>query len=183
MKVLLASASPRRKELLKELIQEFNVETYPTDENFLGETPEETVKEIALRKLNAVPNKERYDLIIASDTLVYREGVYYGKPKDYSDAVRMLTELEGVTHVVSSGLALYYQGSVESYAVSTLVTFNSMSREQIEDSLNSYYCLDKAGAYAVQDGVVVKSYEGSYTSVVGLPLEKLKDILKEKKII
>ena len=106
MKVLLASASPRRKELLKELIQEFNVETYPTDENFLGETPEETVKEIALRKLNAVPNKERYDLIIASDTLVYREGVYYGKPKDYSDAVRMLTELEGVTHVVSSGLAL-----------------------------------------------------------------------------
>ena len=58
-----------------------------------------------------------------------------------------------------------------------------MSREQIEDYLNSYYCLDKAGAYAVQDGVVVKSYEGSYTSVVGLPLEKLKDILKEKKII
>ena len=183
MKVLLASASPRRKELLKELIEEFNIETYPTDENFLGETPEATVKEIALRKLNAVPQKDRYDLIIASDTLVYREGVYYGKPKDYSDALRMLTELEGVTHVVCSGLALYYKGKVETHAISTLVTFNPMSREQIEDYLNSYYCLDKAGAYAVQDGVVVKSYEGSYTNVVGLPLEKLKEILEEKKII
>jgi len=183
MKVLLASASPRRKELLKEVISEFSIETYPTDENFLGETPEATVKEIALRKLNAVPNKERYDLIIASDTLVYRNGVYYGKPKDYSDAVRMLSELEGVTHVVCSGLALYYKGEVESYAVSTLVTFNAMSRQQIEEYLNSYYCLDKAGAYAVQDGVVVKKYEGSYTNVVGLPVEKLKEILLEKKII
>ena len=101
MKVLLASQSPRRKELLKELINDFTVETYPADENFLGDTPQDTVKEIALRKLKAVPQMDRYDLIIASDTLVYKDGVYYGKPKDRADAIRMISELEGKTHQVS----------------------------------------------------------------------------------
>ena len=183
MKVLLASGSPRRKELLKELFEEFNIETYPTNEDFLGETPQDTVKEIALRKLCAVPNKERYDLIIASDTLVYRNETYYGKPKDIDDAIRMLSELQGVTHVVCSGIALYYKGEIDCCAESTLVTFKSMSRQQIIDYLNSYYCLDKAGAYAVQDGVVVEKIDGSYTNVVGLPLERLREILREKKII
>lgn len=183
MKVLLASASPRRRELLKEIIKEFEIETYSTNENFLGTTPQETVKEIALRKLQAVPSKERYDLIIASDTLVYRNGTYYGKPKDRDDAIRMLLELEGVSHVVCSGIAISYLGKIECYADTTLVTFNAMSREQIEEYLNSYNCMDKAGAYAVQDGVVVKKYEGSYTNVVGLPTEMLTEILKEKKII
>ena len=181
MKVLLASASSRRKELLKEIIQEFDIETYPTNENFLGSTPQETVKEIALRKLLAVPQKDRYDLIIASDTLVYKDGIYYGKPKDMDDAIRMLTELQGDTHVVCSGIALYYKGNIECHAETTLVTFKDMSREQIVEYLNSYYCLDKAGAYAVQDGVVVKKYEGSYSNVVGLPIEKLKLILTKKK--
>ena len=183
MKVLLASGSPRRKELLKEIIKDFNIETYPTNEDFLGDTPEDTVKEIALRKLKAVPQKSRYDVIIASDTLVYKDGIYYGKPKDREDAIRMLEELQGVTHIVCSGIALYYQDIIECYADSTLVTFKQMSREQIEQYLDSYHCLDKAGAYAVQDGVVVKDIEGSYTNVVGLPIEKLIKILKEKEII
>ncbi len=183
MKVLLASQSPRRKELLKELIPEFNVETYPADENFLGETPQDTVREIALRKLDAVPQKNRYDLIIASDTLVYKDGVYYGKPKDRDDAVRMLCELEGKTHEVCSSLAIYCKGEIESHSVTTLVTFKKMTIQDIVDYLDSHYCYDKAGAYAVQDGVVVKEYEGSYTNIVGLPLEKLSEILKEKNVI
>lgn len=183
MKVLLASASPRRKELLKEVIKDFSVEAFPANEDFLGASPEETVKEISLRKLVAVPEKERYDLIIASDTLVYKDGKYYGKPKDRADAVRMLEELEGKDHTVCSGLALYFEGSVETHAVSTVVTFRSLSRQEIEEYIDTHYCLDKAGAYAVQDGVVVKSYNGSYSNIMGLPLEKLREILKEKKII
>lgn len=183
MKVLLASQSPRRKELLKELINDFTVETYPADENFLGDTPQDTVKEIALRKLKAVPQMDRYDLIIASDTLVYKDGVYYGKPKDRADAIRMISELEGKTHQVCSSLAIYYKGSIESHSVTTDVTFYKMTMDEIVDYIDNHYCLDKAGAYAVQDGVVVEKYDGSYTNVVGLPLEKLSEILKEKNII
>ncbi|MBQ8178174.1 MAG: septum formation protein Maf [Clostridia bacterium] len=183
MKVLLASQSPRRKELLKELIQDFNVETYPADENFLGETPQDTVREIALRKLNAVPQKDRYDLIIASDTLVYKDGVYYGKPKDRDDAIRMLSELQGKIHQVCSSLAIYYKGVTESHSVTTLVTFKQMTLQDITDYLDSHYCYDKAGAYAVQDGVVVEKYDGSYTNIVGLPIEKLTEILREKNVI
>ncbi|MBO5775983.1 MAG: septum formation protein Maf [Clostridia bacterium] len=183
MKVLLASQSPRRKELLKTVLPEFAVESYPADERFKGVTPEETVKEIALRKLVAVENPERYDLIIASDTLVYKDGVYYGKPVDEQDAVSMLKELEGKTHVVVSGLAISYKGERECYSVSTNVTFHKMSEEDIYNYLHTHYCYDKAGAYAVQDGVVVERYEGSYTNIVGLPMEKLTEILKEKKII
>lgn len=183
MKVLLASASPRRKELLNEVFCDFKVETYPANEDFLGDTPQATVKEIAFRKLDAVPQKERFDVIISSDTLVYKDGKYYGKPKDRNQAIEMLLELEGRTHVVCSGVALYVNGNVEVFAESTLVTFNSMSREQIEEYSDNHYCLDKAGAYAIQDGVVVKEIVGSYSNVVGLPVEKLKEILKEKKII
>lgn len=183
MRVLLASKSPRRKELLKELIENFEVKVFPTDENFLGESPQATVKEIALRKLNAVEDKNKYDLIIASDTLVFKDGVYYGKPKDREDAIRMLSELEGKHHLVCSAIALYYNGEIETHAVTTKVIFNDMSLAEIERYVDNYNCLDKAGAYAVQDGVVVKEFEGSYSNVVGLPLEKLSEILKGKKII
>ncbi len=183
MRVLLASKSPRRKELLKELIENFEVKVFPADENFLGESPQATVKEIALRKLNAVEDKESYDLIIASDTLVYKDGVYYGKPNDREDAIRMLKELEGDTHFVCSALAIYFNGKTETHAVTTKVKFHDMDTHDIEAYVDNYYCLDKAGAYAVQDGVVVKEYEGSYTNVVGLPLEKLREILREKRII
>lgn len=183
MRVLLASKSPRRKELLKELLDDFDVKVFSADENFLGKTPQETVKEISLRKLRAVDCKDDYDLIIASDTLVFKDGVYYGKPKDRNDAIRMLKELEGKTHLVCSGIAIYYGGVEEAYAVTTGVTFYPMTEGQIENYLDTHYCLDKAGAYAVQDGVVVKEFNGSYTNVVGLPLEKLKEIFEGKNIL
>ncbi len=183
MKILLASKSPRRKELLKEVFNDFTVESYDANEDFLGATPQETVKEIALRKLNAVANKSRFDLIIASDTLVYKDGVYYGKPKDTDDAVRMLKELENDTHVVCSGLAIYYKGKVIVDAETTSVTFHSMSESDIKAYLDNHYCLDKAGAYAAQDGIVVKEFKGSYSNVIGLPLERLKEILEKNEII
>ena len=82
-----------------------------------------------------------------------------------------------------SAIALYYNGEIETHAVTTKVIFNDMSLAEIESYVDNYNCLDKAGAYAVQDGIVVKEFDGSYSNVVGLPLEKLSEILKEKKII
>lgn len=179
MRILLASKSPRRYELLKTLVPDFTVETYPSDEDFIGATPEETVTEIARRKLAAVPSPERFDVVIACDTLVYKDGVYYGKPADRADAVRMLTELEGKTHVVVSGLWVLHGGIAEHVAERSYVTFKPMSLTDITEYLDTHYCLDKAGAYAVQDGVVVASLEGSYTNVMGLPTEALKKILDD----
>lgn len=179
MEVLLASKSPRRYELLKTLVPDFKVETYPSDENYVGLTPEETVIEIARRKLVAVPLPERYDVVISCDTLVYKDGKYYGKPVDFADAVRMLTELEGKTHVVVSGLWVWHKGTCSHVAERSYVTFKHMSEDQIKEYLDTHYCLDKAGAYAVQDGVVVSSLDGSYTNVMGLPTEALKKILDD----
>ncbi len=177
MRVLLASKSPRRHELLRTLVPTFNIETYPSDEQYIGKSPEETVTEIARRKLMAVPSPERYDVVIACDTLVYKDGKYYGKPRDYADAVRMLTELEGKTHIVVSGLWVWHSGTAEHVAVRSTVTFKSMTHAEIEEYLQTHYCLDKAGAYAVQDGIVVDKIDGSYNNVMGLPTEALTQIL------
>lgn len=178
MKVLLASASPRRRELIKKLFEEFDVAAYPADENYKGETPEDTVKTIALRKLAAVTASEAYDLVVASDTLVYMDGKYYGKPADEAEAVKMLGELSGRTHTVYSSVAVRYKGETYTATDATRVTFRVLGREEIARYVAAYDCLDKAGAYAVQDGVTVASYEGSYDNVVGLPTEKLRSLIK-----
>lgn len=177
MKVLLASASPRRRELLKKIFNEFDAATYPADENYKGATPEATVKEIALRKLAAVPDPERYDIVIASDTLVYADGKYYGKPHDEEEAGAMLAELSGRAHEVYSAVAVNYRGKVAVAVDSTKVVFRDLTEDDIACYVNDYECLDKAGAYAIQDGVTVERYVGSYDNVVGLPTEKLRSLL------
>lgn len=174
MRVLLASNSPRRRELLKYLTSEFDVNAFSADENFKGKTPEETVTEIALRKLYAAkPEFCDYDVVIASDTLVYMDGKYYGKPRDVSAAIGMLSELSGKTHTVYSAVAVMKNGKVSTATEATKVTFKALSEKDIREYVSTHQVLDKAGAYAVQDGVLVKGYSGSYTNIVGLPLEKL----------
>lgn len=177
MKVLLASASPRRKELLQEIIRDFDIKVFPCDESFVGATPEETVLGVAKEKMNAVMNKEDYDLIITCDTLVYMDNKYYGKPTDKNVAFRMLKELSGNVHQVVSGLVVYYKGGVTAHAVTSKVKFKSLTDSEIHSYIDNYNPLDKAGAYAIQDSVVVDSYKGSYNNIVGLPTEKLKEIL------
>ena len=177
MKVLLASASPRRRELIKKLFDEFDVAAYPADENYKGATPEDTVSTIASRKLAAVTASEAYDLVVASDTLVYMDGKYYGKPSDEAEAVSMLTELSGRTHTVYSAVAVRYKGKTYTAIDATRVLFRDLTPDEIRNYVSSHDCLDKAGAYAVQDGVTVASYEGSYDNVVGLPTEKLRSLI------
>lgn len=174
MRVLLASNSPRRRELLKYLVPEFDVKAFSADENFKGGSPEETVSEIAFRKLSAAEKEfGNYELVIAADTLVYMDGRYYGKPRDRADAVRMLGELSGKTHTVYSAIAVRLNGKILRAVEATEVTFKKLGASEISDYIDTHPVTDKAGAYAVQDGVVVAGYKGSYTNIVGLPLEKL----------
>jgi MAF protein len=173
LKILLASKSPRRRELLKRLYPDFDVCSTDVDENsdILG--PEERVKEIALRKLSAVKNSANYDLVIAADTLVYLDGEYFGKPKDDADARRILEKLNGKTHTVASGVALKTGDKISAFAAVSKVRFKKLSGSEIENYVGSGRLRDKAGAYAIQDGVVVESYDGEYENIMGLPVREL----------
>ncbi|HOB64219.1 MAG TPA: Maf family protein [Clostridia bacterium] len=181
--ILLASRSPRRRELLKNIVGEFDVMAPEADESEVRETPGETALAVAEAKLKAVPNPEGYDAVIVCDTLVYLDGVYYGKPKDEADAKRMLKELSGKTHTVVSGFIVWAKGKEVRQAVTSYVTFKKLSEPEIEDYVRTERPLDKAGSYGAQDGKLVEKIEGSYTNVVGLPVEALTDALAELKII
>ena len=154
-KVLLCSASPRRRELLHKIVRDFSVTKSDAEEHSRYRKPYLRVMDLAKEKGRSVSVEDC--VVIASDTLVYRRGNYYGKPKDRADAVRMLSELSGVTHAVYTGVYLRKEGKEILFYDKALVCFKRLSREEIEGYLDGYSPLDKAGAYGVQDGVVVKS--------------------------
>ncbi|MDR0696014.1 MAG: Maf family protein [Christensenellaceae bacterium] len=178
MRILLASESPRRKELLKAIFLSFDVYKTCIDENYEGLMPEDTVKEIAKRKLRvAVEKNTGYELVIAADTLVYCNGLYLGKPKDKADAIQILTYLEGKTHEVYSGIAINFKGVEVIEHETSNVKFHSLTQEDIENYIATHDLLDKAGAYAIQDGVVVECFNGSFSNIMGLPISKVNEIL------
>jgi len=173
MKVVLASASPRRHQLLKELFADFDICIPTADEHFVGSCPSETVIELATRKIKDIDG----ELVIGCDTIVYFQGNYYGKPYNRDKALAMLAKLSGNTHEVYSGLAIAYQGKVYQGRERSTVTFKALVQEQLEVYVDTYKPYDKAGAYGIQDEFLVKGYSGSYKNIMGLPVEKLKDIL------
>lgn len=180
MKVLLASKSPRRKDILSEIIgSNFAVEAVDVDESLIYDTPEKTAIELALLKLSAVKNKDYYDLIIVGDTLVWLDGIRFGKPNDIEDAKRMLKNLSNREHKIVSSIAVSYRGKVVADFCVSVLKFKDLSNEDIEQYVKEHNSLDKAGAYAVQDRVLVDYYKGSYSNIVGLPKETLIKILKE----
>lgn len=176
-KVLLCSASPRRRELLHKLVRSFDVTKSDSEERSSYLRPHLRVMDLAREKGRSVMVSSDA-LVIASDTLVYRGGKYYGKPKDASDAARMLRELSGVTHQVYTGVYLRFKGKETLFYDKASVTFVPLSEEEILRYIEQYAPLDKAGAYGVQDGVVVKRYKGSFDTIMGLPTEKLGIILE-----
>ncbi|MCD8205666.1 MAG: Maf family protein [Clostridia bacterium] len=183
-KFYLASASKRREELLGGLIEKFTVFPAEISEKILpGLAPEMNAEKLACDKMSDV--KERLfalddtDTIIAADTMVVCDGEIFGKPGDEKDARRMLRALSGRTHEVISGLCLFRGGrTLVSHDV-TRVTFFDLSDGFIDGYVKSGSPMDKAGAYGIQDGNIVKSYEGSYSNVVGLPMELLRQMLEE----
>ena len=185
MQYILASASPRRKELLAELIQSFEIIPSMADENVKKFFPSMLVLTLAERKAKEVALRPENEgkIVIGSDTVVAFRGKVLGKPKDEADAFRMLKTLSGKKHAVYTGVCLAYQKEGKYRYIcqteKTRVYFNELSDEWIKAYIASGSPMDKAGAYGIQDGGLVKKIKGSYTNVVGFPLELVEKMLKK----
>ncbi len=185
MEWILASASPRRKELLGELIEKFDIIPSQADENVDERSPERLVRALAEKKATEVAIRAENEgkIVVGSDTVVAYEGEILGKPKDEKDAFRMLKILSGKAHFVYTGVCFARQRggklTLITQADETKVYFNDLSDEWIEQYIQSGSPMDKAGAYGIQDGGLVKKIEGSYSNVVGLPQELVKEMIKK----
>lgn len=173
--IILASQSPRRKEILSVLFGDIHIKTNNHEESYKSVRPSSVVMEIAKKKVIGIGTND--DVVIGADTIVYYEGEFLGKPKDEEDAKRILGKLSGNTHYVYTGVAIKTQGKTITFYDKSKVIFNRLSNEFIEEYVRGGSPMDKAGAYGVQDGGLVKKYVGSYTNILGLPVEKLKDVL------
>jgi septum formation protein len=176
--LILASASPRRAELLRQLKLKFEV--LPSDVPEMAHeqlSPLEICQLNAHRKARLVAKKIPDALVLGADTLVFLQGEIMGKPADFADAQRMLERLQGRTHQVVTGVSLIHLRAHREriLAASTDVTFHPLDAGQIRDYLARVNPLDKAGAYAIQEhgDLIVAEISGSYSNVVGLPLEQL----------
>ena len=183
MQLILASNSPRRKQILIESGYDFKVIPSDYEEKEIVADPKELVKIYSFNKANSVYQgltDKRDILVLGSDTIVVLDGKILGKPKDKQHAFSMLKSLSNKTHQVISGYALIgMKFSLVDLEV-TKVTFNELSDAEIKEYIEKMNPLDKAGAYGIQDGYpLVKSYEGSYNNIVGLPIESIAPLLNK----
>lgn len=178
MKLVLASASPRRRQLLSEIAPTFSVVPSAFEECG-GSDAKETALAFARGKAEDVFSSHPDCLVLGADTVVSLDGNILGKPKTKEQARAMLASLSGREHSVYTGVCLLKAGARRECVVETKVTFYPLREDFIEAYIQSGSPFDKAGGYGIQDGGLVKSYEGSYTNVVGLPLEKVKELLGE----
>jgi septum formation protein len=183
-RLILASASPRRRELLQALGLPFDVMVPHIEENSVaGESPERTALRLARAKALAVAGRIEEGLVLGVDTIVVIDGDILGKPADGQEAQEMLTRLSGRTHMVISAMYLHRvpDGKCAQAVPTTEVTFNTLTPTQIDAYIASGEPLDKAGAYAIQGlgSVIVRSIVGCYFNVVGLSLPVLAQLLRE----
>ncbi len=182
-RLVLASSSPRRRELLAELGLPFEIRPSDADETpRAGETPEALV--LRLARIKAATVARPGELVLGADTVVAIDGEILGKPIDDADATRMLRALSGQTHEVWTGVALHRTTASEPVALAdarrTLVTFRRLSESEIAAYVASGEPRDRAGAYAIQGGAAgfVERIEGDWDNVVGLPLAAVRDLLR-----
>ena len=185
-KIILASGSPRRKELLAQIGMEFQVIKSSAEEVITKAAPEEIVMELSAQKAENVAQAVEQGIVLGADTIVWLDGRVLGKPKDRADAFRMLNQLQGKCHSVFTGVTLIqrWEGKtqkVRSFAEETRVRVHGMSREEIESYLDTGDPFDKAGSYGIQGpfAAYVDGIEGDYNTVVGLPLASLYQELKK----
>lgn len=183
MRYILASKSPRRKELMKLISSDFLVVTEDIDEESSYKlSPIDAVKDISKRKNEAVNKLYPNDLVISADTIVVLDNEIIGKPIDETNAIKILEKLSGRTHQVYTGYTIHYLDKEITNVVRSDVIFNKLSHVLIEEYVNSKSPLDKAGAYGVQDNKnfpIIKQVKGSINNVIGFPVEEIKeDILK-----
>ena len=183
--VILASNSPRRRELLGGLGIEYQVKTIPgIDESYPDSLKGEEIPiHISQKKAEAyLQQMQDKDLIITADTIVYQDGMVLGKPADEAEAIKMLQLLSGHTHQVITGVSVVTKQKVKSFAVTTQVTFASLTDEEIQYYVQHYRPYDKAGSYGIQEWIGfigVTGIEGSYFNVMGLPVQRLYTELKQ----
>lgn len=182
--VVLASASPRRQELLRELVDSFEVVPADLDEDALSDDdPFVTAQRLAREKAMHVFDQRPEALVIAGDTVVAIEenGAWTQlvKPVDVEDAVRILTHLQGRTHTVVTGIALRWPRGMEAFTDHAQVTFRSVSETEIREYIATGEPMDKAGAYGIQGmaSTFLERLEGDIQTVVGLPVQRLKEAL------
>lgn len=191
MKIYLASKSPRRQEVLKTIISDFEVKESGFDESSIKKaSPKSLVKALSEGKCQEVFNNlSGKRCVIGADTVVCYKNEILGKPKDGNDAKRMLNLLSGNTHKVLTGVCVMITDEESitkiSFVSSSNVTFNKLTKQEIEDYVETGEPSDKAGAYAIQGlaGKFVQKISGSYHGIVGLPIAQLYKILKEEEII
>lgn len=180
MKIILASASPRRRELLKQIVEDFEIIPASGEEN-ADKTlpPENIVCALAENKCGEVFKKNPEAAVIGCDTIVYFNGKVLGKPVSKQEAETTLRLLSGKTHSVYTGVCVRSPYKSLTCFCRTEVEFNELSEKFIKEYVNGGSPMDKAGCYGIQDGGVVKNYSGSYSNVVGLPVPLVEKMLKE----
>lgn len=183
MRLVLASASPRRKELLREVYTPFEILPAVGEEKAEDLPPEALVKKLAFQKADEIFSRldDKSAVVLGADTVVVYGDKILGKPKTETEAVEMLSSLSGQTHKVLTGVCfLCYDKTGKRMDFSgvgvTEVTFNPLSKQFIENYVQSGSPMDKAGAYGIQDGGLVERIDGSYSNVVGLPVELCKEL-------
>ena len=178
LNVVLASASPRRKELLSLIFNEYDIRPADCDEAL----PEGIKAQEAVEYLSLIKNKatveicDKKSLVISADTVVAVDGEILGKPQDKEDARRMISLLSGREHQVFTGVTLSLNGKFKTFSEKTDVVFYTITDKEIEDYISTDEPYDKAGAYGIQGkaGLLVKAVNGDYYNVVGLPVARLK---------
>ena len=184
MKIILASASPRRKEILENTSVKFDVMASSIKELTIdGESPCQMVMRLAFEKGMDIASRQKNDLIISADTIVVIDNTVLGKPKNEIEARKMITSLSGRTHQVITGISLINLDNnkkIIDYVISN-VKFKNLSEEDINDYIRTKESLDKAGAYGIQGygALLVDEIQGDYFNIVGLPISRLSDLLKK----
>ena len=181
MKIILASNSPRRKELLEKYNIDFTVVPSSFEEKFFSDDPFVTTVSLAIGKAQDVFDKSsKNSVVLGADTVVFFNNKIIGKPHSEQEAVKTLKLLSGNTHKVITGYAIISESGIESGHSESRVTFNRLSDSLIADYVKTGLPMDKAGAYGIQDGFpLVKKVYGSIENVIGLPARKIASILKK----
>ncbi|MGL5650768.1 MAG: Maf family protein [Paraclostridium sp.] len=183
MNIILASGSPRRKEILENANLKFSIITSDIDERiFENEEPIQLVLRLAFEKCMSVAQKNPSDLVIGADTIVVLDNEILGKPKNEEEAFNTLSKLSNREHQVITGMSivnLENEKKIVDYAISN-VKFKKLTDQDIKDYISTKECLDKAGSYGIQGygALLVEEIKGDYFNIVGLPISKLSDILK-----
>ncbi len=181
-KIILGSASPRRKELLAQMGFAFEIIIKTIDEDFPAElSPYHVAEHIAVNKAKAFGIEYTDNVVITADTVVIIQNQILGKPADRAEAIAMIGQLSGSRHEVVTGVCIKQSEDLIHFSDVSEVYFNELTAIEIEYYVDNFKPFDKAGAYGVQDwigAVAIKKIEGSYTNIMGLPTQKLYEFLK-----